>query len=297
MRPVCRRSPSRVWAKSLSSPATFGWQAPDAFTILSARKQLAPATRRRSGYFARHTQDAGDIFILSNDPSTPEAVAPMGKPSAAAVRPSGSTSATRRWATPSLAPSTSSMPAAMCSTSHWWRYWRRLHRGSVPAPRCHRHPHRGLLHASLESNYAGIEIWADSNTPAGSTKADILPLHRKARGHLQRHPEGPYALYDTVTFIGTALRPKWRRNRGLGVGAHLQARGLVGGHAQRHGPDQQNSSVCGLVAGWSTNDSGGSDPLPGRPYRRDLYGRDVLGCAAGRHGPSLGGPGLSALGR
>jgi hypothetical protein len=55
---------------------------------------------------------------------------------------------------------------------------------------------------TFESNYLG-EIWAESNTPAGSSKADITATSvEKPVAICSATPEEPYALYDTVTFIG-----------------------------------------------------------------------------------------------
>ena len=130
-------------------------------------------------YSPTNTQDAGDIFILSNDPSTPEAVVHLygvGLIPLLQFDPPvldlgyASVGDTVTGIIDIVNAGGDVLDVSLVAV---------LGEGfiadSVPALSLapgDRHPVEVSFTPSLESNYAG-EIWADSNTPAGSTKADI----------------------------------------------------------------------------------------------------------------------------
>lgn len=187
---------------------------PDAFTILSAPENelLAPGDTAEVevAYSPTNTQDAGDIFILSNDPSTPEAVVHLYGVGLIPLL---------QFDPPVLDLGYASVGDTLTGTIDIVNAGGDVLDVSLvavlgegftaePVPALSLAP--GDRHAVevsftplLESNYAG-EIWADSNTPAGSTKADITATSiEKPVAICSATPQEPYALYDTVTFIGS----------------------------------------------------------------------------------------------
>jgi len=187
---------------------------PDAFTIVSApvNQVLQPgeSADMEVAYTPTNTEDSGDIYILSNDPSTPEAVVhlygvglipllqfdppmldvgytPPGSSITGTVdivNGGGDTLDVSLVAV--LGEGFSADPVPALSLEPGERY-----------------PVEVTFSPTFEAQYTG-EIWAESNTPAGSTKADIQGTSlEKPVAVCLSSPEEPYALYDSVTFDGS----------------------------------------------------------------------------------------------
>ena len=192
----------------------FRLSGPASFTIVSApvNELLAPGESAdlEVAYSPSNTQDTGDIFILSNDPSTPEAVVhlsgigliPMLQFDPPALDlgytpPGTSTTGTIDLVNAGGADLDVSLVAVLGEG---------FTGESVPALTLgpgERYPVEITFSPTLELPYAG-EIWAETNSPAGSSKADLTGTAlEKPVAVCSATPVEPYALYDTVTFISS----------------------------------------------------------------------------------------------
>jgi hypothetical protein len=186
---------------------------PDAFTILSApvNEILAPGETAdiEVSYSPTNTQDSGDIFILSNDPSTPEAVVHLyGVGLIPLLQFDPPVLDVGYAAVGDILTGTIDIVNAggdILDVSLVAVLGEGFSADAVPALSLEpgdRYPVGITFAPTFESNYLG-EIWAESNTPAGSSKADITATSvEKPVAICSATPEEPYALYDTVTFIG-----------------------------------------------------------------------------------------------
>jgi hypothetical protein len=187
---------------------------PDAFTIVRAPVNEVLASGESAdlevAYTPANTEDNGDIYILSNDPSVPEAVvhlygvglipmlqfdppvlnvgyAPPGSSITGTVdivNAGGDTLDVSLVAVLGEGFSAEPVPALSLSPGE-------------------RHPVEITFSPMLEQNYLG-EIWAESNTPAGSTRGELQGTSlEKPVAVCTSTPAEPYALYDEVTFDGS----------------------------------------------------------------------------------------------
>ena len=185
-----------------------------AFTILDApvNQVLAPGESAdlEVAYSPANTQDTADIFILSNDPSTPEAVVhlygvgliPMLQFDPPLLDVGYTPPGTSLTGTVDLV----NVGGDTLDISLVAVLGEGFSADSVPPLSLEpgeRHPVEVTFSPVLEATYAG-EIWAESNTPAGSTKGDLQGTSvEKPVAVCTSSPTEPYALYDEVTFDGS----------------------------------------------------------------------------------------------
>lgn len=194
---------------------TIRLEAPGAFTVLSAPEfALLPpgeSAEMEVQYTPANTQDSGDIFIASNDASRPEAVVHL---SGAGLIP------VLQFDPPALDLGYAAVgETAEGSIGIVNAGGETLDVSSVavigegfsadPIPPFSLEPGERtevdiVFAPMLDANYAG-EIWAESNSPAGSTKADLTATSLETPVAVcDVSPAEAYALYDTVSWLGSA---------------------------------------------------------------------------------------------
>jgi hypothetical protein len=192
----------------------FELSAPGAFTIVSAPEYalLEPGESAvlDVSYTPANTQDSGEVHIFSNDPSTPEAIVHLSgvglipllqfDPPALDVgytEPGTEITAAIDIVNGGGADLEVSLVAALGES---------FSAEEVPdllLEPGERFPVEITFAPLFEQSYAG-ELWAESNTPAGSTKAVLTGTAlEKPVAICEATPTEPFALYDTVTFIGS----------------------------------------------------------------------------------------------
>ncbi len=188
--------------------------APAAFSILDAPvfELLAPGESAdiTVAYSPSNTEDSGDIFIQSNDPSTPEAVVHLYGVGLIPMLQFDPIALEFGYTEPGSAVTETidlvnvggdQLDISLVAVSG-----EGFSAEAVPplslAPG-ERYPVDITFSPTLEANYAG-EIWANSNSPAGSSKADLTGTSlEKPVAVCSTTPSEPFALYDTVTFFGS----------------------------------------------------------------------------------------------
>jgi len=250
--------------------------APGAFSIVSAPEYalLEPgeAADLEVAYTPSNTQDSGDVHIFSNDPSTPEAIVHLSGIGLIPVLQFDPPALDIGYTEPGTQISADidivnaggdelevSLVAALGEA---------FSAEAVPALTLapgERHTVEITFDPVLEQSYAG-ELWAESNTPAGATKAILTGTALENPVAIcEVTPVEPYALYDEVTFIGSN---SYSPSGGEIVGWEWalinkpdgSAVGMPSGGADRTGlvPDMVGEYTAQLVV---TNDSGeSSDP-------------------------------------
>jgi hypothetical protein len=185
-----------------------------AFTIVSAPvdEVLAPGETAdlEVSYSPTNTEDSADVYILSNDPSTPEAVVHLYGVGLIPMLQFDPPLLDLGYTVPgSILTGTIDVVNAGGDTldvSLVAVLGEGFSADAVPALSLEpgeRHPVEITFAPSFEQAYSG-EIWAESNTPAGSTKADLRGTAlEKPVAVCTASPTEPYALYDIVTFDGS----------------------------------------------------------------------------------------------
>lgn len=188
--------------------------APGAFTIVSAPEYalLSPGESAdlEVSYTPSNTQDSGDIFILSNDPTLPEAVVHLSGvgliPLLQFDPPVFDLGYTGPGTTLTGSMDIVNVGGADLDVSLVAVLGEAFSATEISpftlAPG-DRYPVEITFAPLFEQSYVG-EIWAESNTPAGSTRGELRGTAlEKPVAVCEVDPTEPYALYDVVTFIGS----------------------------------------------------------------------------------------------
>jgi len=188
--------------------------APGAFSIVSAPEfallEPGDTAELQVAYTPANTEDSGDVHIFSNDPSTPEAIVHLSGVGLIPLLQFDPPALDLGYTPPGTQISADidivNGGGADLEVSLVAALGEGFAAEDVPALTLapgERYPVEITFAPVFEQAYAG-ELWAESNTPAGATKAVLTGTALEEPVAIcEVTPTEPYALYDTVTFIGS----------------------------------------------------------------------------------------------